>query len=321
MSDKKSSNRGHNADRPSEIPVKGWKDIGSRVLKQVKSDHVQIVSSGVAFYFFMALFPTIVAAMSIYGLILDPASIQDHISALSRILPGEAAGMIEGFIKPIISKPSDHLSWSLILSIVISIWSANQGTNALFEGINIAYNEEDNRSFFKKTGTTLLFTLGGLFIGLLSIVIVIFFPALIEHIHLGSVVESVLSWSRWLILAGLIIFALGVIYKIAPDRDNPEIKWISWGSIIAATLWILGSLLFSWYVKNFGSYGEMYGSLAAVVIMLLWLFLTAFIILLGAEINSEMEHQTSKDTTVGPDRPLGERGGYHADHVAGKEKN
>lgn len=320
MSDKQGSNRGHNADKPNEIPARGWKDIGSRVLKQIKSDHVQIVSAGVAFYFFMALFPTIIAAMSIYGLILDPANIQDHISALSRVLPGEASGMIEGFIKPIISKPSVHLSWSLFLSILISLWSANQGTKALFEGINIAYNEKDTRGFFRKTGLTLLFTIGGLVIGFLSILIVIFFPALIEHIHLGSVVESLLGWSRWLILAGLIILALGVIYKVAPNRDDPELRWISWGSVIATNFWIMSSLLFSWYVKNFGSYGEMYGSLAAVVIMLLWLFLTAFIILLGAEINSEMEHQTRKDTTVGPDQPLGERGGYHADHVAGKNE-
>lgn len=132
MSDKRGSNRGYNAEKPSEIPAKGWKDISSRVLAQIKSDHVQIVSAGVAFYFFMALFPTIIAALSIYGLVLDPASIQDHISALSRILPGQAAGMIEGFIEPIISKPSGHLSWSLILSIMVSLWSANQGTNALF---------------------------------------------------------------------------------------------------------------------------------------------------------------------------------------------
>lgn len=312
--------KGHNAETPGDIPASGWKEIGSRVASQLKKDHVQIVSAGVAFYFFMALFPTLVAALSIYGLVADPASIESHISALSGILPGQATGMIDSFIKPIVSKPAQTLGWGLIFSILLSIWSANQGTSALFEGVNIAYNEQDDRSFFKRTGVTLLFTLGGIILGLLSIIIIVLFPALIDKIHLGSTVEMILGWARWVILALIIVFALGVIYKKAPDRDNPEIKWVSWGSIIATLLWVGGSLLFSWYVKNFGSYDDMYGSFAAVIIMLFWLFLTSFIILLGAEINSEMEHQTSKDTTVGPDEPMGQRGGYHADHVAGGGK-
>lgn len=282
------------------------------------TDHVQIVSAGVGFYFFMALFPTIVAAISIYGLVSDPVQIESHISSLSGFMPAEATDMIDSFLKPIVSKPDQHLGWGLLFSILISIWSANQGTSALFEGVNIAYNEEDNRSYIKRTALTLLFTVAGLVVGLLSLLVIIFFPAFIEHIPIGSTLQTIIGWTRWLLLAVIIIVALGVIYKKAPDRDNPEIKWVSWGSVIAATLWILGSLLFSWYVKNFGSYDDMYGSFAAVVVMLLWLFLTAFIILLGAEINSEMEHQTSKDTTVGPDEPLGERGGYHADHVAGE---
>lgn len=315
-------NKGHSAEKPGEIPISGWKAIGSRVISQITKDHVQIVSAGVGFYFFMALFPTLVAALSIYGLVADPASIESHISALSGILPVEATGMIDSFIKPIVSKPDQTLGWGLIFSILLSIWSANQGTSALFEGVNIAYNEQDDRNFFKRTGITLLFTVAGIILGLLSIIVIVLFPALVDKIQLGSTVETILGWARWVILALIIVFALGVIYKKAPDRDNPEIKWVSWGSVIAAVLWIGGSLLFSWYVKNFGSYDDMYGSFAAVIIMLFWLFLTSFIILLGAEINSEMEHQTRKDTTVGPDEPMGQRGGYHADHVAGggKEK-
>lgn len=311
---------GHQADKPGEIPASGWKEIGSRVLSEIKKDHVQIVSAGVGFYFFMALFPTIVAALSIYGLVMDPSQIQGHISGLNNVLPGEAAEMIRGFIEPIVSKPDSTLGWGMVLSILISIWSANQGTNALFEGVNIAYNEIDNRSFIKKTALTLAFTIGGLILGILAVVLVVLFPAFVEHIPVGSTIQTVLSWCRWLILAAFIIFGLGLIYKKAPDRDSPELKWISWGSIIATVLWVIGSLLFSFYVNNFGSYDDMYGSFAAVIIMLLWLFLTSFIILLGAEINSEMEHQTQKDTTVGPDQPMGQRGGYHADHVAGKEK-
>ena len=318
MAEKKSEagKKGHKADKPSDIPAAGWKEIGSRVVSQLKKDHVQIVSAGVAFYFFLAIFPTIVAALTIYGLVLDPVQIRQHVDGLAQILPGEAYSIVESVMEPLISKDSQALGWGLLFSVLLSLWSANKGTSAIFEGINIAYNEEDNRSYFKRTGLTLLFTLGGIVLGLISILVVILFPALIDQIHLGSTIETVLGWVRWLLLAAFIVFALGLLYKKAPDRDNPEVKWISWGSIIATVLWIAGSLLFSWYVNNFGSYDDMYGSFASVIIMLLWLFLTSFIILLGAEINSEMEHQTSKDTTVGPDEPIGQRGGYHADHVA-----
>ncbi len=312
----KSEKNGHNAEKPREIPAKGWKEIGKRVMSGIKNDHVQIVAAGVGFYFFMSLFPILVAGLSIYGLILDPAELQEHIAVLSNILPAKAAGIIESIMGPIVSKPNDTLGWGLALSILLSIWSANKGTSALFEGVNIAYNEVDNRNFLKKTALTLLFTIGALLLGFVAMLIVILFPAFIDMIPLGSTVQNVLSWTRWLLLVLLIVFALALIYKKAPHRDSAETKWVSWGSFIAAAFWILGSLLFSWYVNNFGSYDDMYGSFAAVIIMLLWLFLTSFIILLGAEINSEMELQTRKDTTVGPTEPMGERGGYHADHVA-----
>lgn len=318
---KGTGSKGHRAGKPAEIPAAGWKEIGSRVFSQLKKDHVQIVSAGVAFYFFLAIFPTIIAALSIYGLVLDPAQIEEHIAGLAQFLPGEAVGIIESFMEPIVSNQKQTLGWGLALSILFSLWSANKGTNAIFIGINIAYDEQDDRSFFKRTGLTLLFTLGGIILGLISIVIVILFPALIDLINLGSTLETVLGWTRWVILALIIVFALGLLYKKAPDRDSPEIKWVSWGSIIATVLWVLASLLFSWYVNNFGSYDDMYGSFASVIILLLWLFLTSFIVLLGAEINSEMEHQTSRDTTVGPEAPMGQRGGYHADHVAGKNKS
>jgi len=313
------NNRGHKAEEPRQIPLKGWKDIGKRVFTQIGKDHVQIVSAGVAFYFFLALFPTIVAAISIYSLVLDPEQIQQQLSNLNRLLPQQAFEMINGFLEPILNQDKQKLGWGLIISILISLWSSNKGTSALFEGINIAYDELDTRNFIKKNAITLVFTLGVIVLGLLSLLIVIFFPIFIGKIGLSETIESVIGWSRWLVLGFILVFTLGALYKIAPHRDNPEYKWVSWGALIGAVLWILGSALFSWYVNNFGSYSDLYGSFAAVVILLLWLFLTAFIVLLGAEINSEMEHQTRKDTTVGPNEPMGQRGGYHADHVAGED--
>lgn len=316
----KANNRGHRAEKPNQIPFSGWKDIGKRVFSQIGKDHVQIVSAGVGFYFFLALIPTIVAAISIYSLVLEPSQIQDQLSNLSNILPQKAFEMINGILEPVLNQDKQKIGWGLLISILISLWSANKGTSALFEGINIAYNEEDNRNIIKKNAITLVFTLGVIFIGLISLLIVIFFPIFIGKIGFSETAESVIGWSRWLVLGFILVFMLSMLYKIAPHRDNPEFKWVSWGAIIGAVLCVVGSVLFSWYVNNFGSYSDLYGSLAAVVILLLWLFLTAFIVLLGAEINSEMEHQTRKDTTIGKDEPMGQRGGYHADHVAEKDK-
>lgn len=320
MSKSSAGSRGHEAEKPIEIPKKGWKDIAIRVKDQIKYDHVTVMAAGVAFYFFLTLFPTIAAALSIYGLVMDPAQVEQQMSQLANILPSQAHDMISGILEKNAGKAGEALGWSLALSILLSLWSANKGTKALFEGVNIAYDEIDERSFLKKNGITLLFTLGGIVIGFICISLVVAFPALIDKLGMPAVLETVIQWLRWPILAAIVILAFAAVYKIAPARDDPEFKWTSWGSVIATLLWLAGSLLFTLYVNNFGSFDETYGSFAAVIILMLWFFLTAFVILLGAEINSEMEHQTRKDTTVGKDKPMGQRGAYHADHVADQDK-
>jgi membrane protein len=313
---RKANYRGEEAKWPHQIPISGWIDIGKRVFHEMKADHVQIISAGVAFYFFLAIFPTIVAAISIYRLVLEPSQIENQISNLSLILPEQAFGMITDFLQPILERSKREIGWGLLISIMISIWSANKGTSALFQGVNIAYDETDSRGIIKKNLLSLLFTLGGLVIGLISLLIVIFFPLLVKDLGLSPQIEAILQWFRWVFLGVILIFNLSMIYKIAPCRTNPRFGWVSWGAVIGSLFWLAGSMLFSWYVANFGSYDDLYGSFAAVAILMLWLFLTAFIILMGAEINSEMEHQTRYDTTVGIEKPMGERNAYHADRCA-----
>lgn len=312
----KTYNRGEEANWPFQIPFKGWLDIGKRVWQEMKTDHVQIVSAGVAFYFFLAIFPTIVAAISIYSLVLDPPQIQNQISRLNLILPESAYGMITDFLTPMLEQSKREIGWGLGISVLISIWSANKGTNALFQGINIAYDQPESRNIFKRNLITLLFTLCGLVLGLISLLIVIFFPLLIHKFGLISEIEAVLTWFRWVILGLILVSALSMVYKVAPNRRNPRFRWVSFGAFIGTSLWLAGSMLFSWYVSNFGSYDDLYGSFAAVAILMLWLFLTAFIVLMGAEINSEMEHQTRIDTTIGKPLPMGKRNAYHADRCA-----
>lgn len=311
----------HSAEKPSEIPKKGWKDVSMRIKDQIAQDHIPIVSAGVAFYFFLALFPSLIAAISIYGLVMDPGQVEQQMNQVAGILPDQAAQMISGILQDVAGQAGETLGWGLLLSLLFSIWSAHQGTAAVFEGVNIAYDEIDERGFFKQKGITLLFTLGVIIAGIICTALVVVFPALVESINLPSILQTLILWLRWPLLALFVIAGLGLIYKTAPDRNKPEFRWVSYGAVIATIFWLMGSLLFSFYMNNFGNYNEMYGSFAAVVILMLWFYLTAFIILLGAEINSEMEHQTFTDTTVGEDKPMGSRAGYHADHVAGNDKD
>lgn len=307
----------HSAEKPSQLSWQSWKQIGKRVNSELTVDHISIVAAGVAFYFFLALFPTFIAAISIFGLVMEPGQIQQQISEAAYILPQQSSEMISNILEGIADKSGQTLGWSLILSLLFSLWSAQYGTKAVFEGINVAYDEIDERGFFKYNGLTLLFTLGGIVIGIICTLLVVIFPAIIKSINLSDYgVETVIQWLRWPVLALVVMGVLAVTYKIAPDRRNPQFRWVSWGAVIATILWLISSILFSMYISNFANYDKMYGSFAAVIILMLWFYITAYLILLGAEINSEMEHQTRKDTTIGKDRPMGQRNAYHADHVA-----
>lgn len=319
MSNTSTNERGRKADKPKQIPKKGWKDIALRVKKEISEDHILIVAAGVAFFFFLAIFPTIAAALSIYGLLMDPVEVSQQMNQLGNILPDQARQVIGDILARQSGKSGSALGWSLILSILFSLWTANIGTRALFKGLNITYNEKEERSFLKLSGISLLVTIGGIIIGFLAIAIVVAFPALINNFGLPSTLETTIQLLRWPILALIVMSALAIVYKVAPARSNPHFRWASWGAVVATLLWLIGSLLFNLYVSNFGTLDATYGSFAAVIILMLWFFLTSFIILLGAEINSEMEHQTSKDTTIGEEKPMGARGAYHADHVAGEK--
>ncbi len=311
------SQPGGEADSPSEIPSRGWWEIAKRVFKSLGTDHVSLVAGGVAFFAFLAIFPALSALISMYGLIVAPDQVAAQVGQLGTIMPAQAREMLNDILLNITTTSEEKLGLSLGLSIVLSIWSANKGTAALFEGLNIVYNEEEKRNFFKLKLTTLTFTLAGFVGAIISLVLIVGISAAIEKMGLANWLELVISLVRWPVLGLVFITALALAYRYAPSRNDPKFRWVSVGAVISTILWIVLSVGFAYYVGNFGSYDEVYGSLAAVVITLLWLFLTVTIILLGAEVNGEMEAQTNKDTTVGPDEPIGRRGAYYADHKPG----
>ncbi|MGO4573429.1 YihY/virulence factor BrkB family protein [Microvirga sp. 2TAF3] len=307
--------RGRHAEKPTEIPAKGWKDIMWRVYERVQHDRILLVAAGVTFYALLAIFPAITALVSIYGLFADPGTIQSHLSTLSGIMPGGALDIVGEQVKRIASKGAGTLGISFIVSLAIALWSANAGMKSIFDALNIVYREDEKRSFPMLNAISLAFTLGAIFFLIAALGAVVVLPIVLGYLRLGTWGETLLALLRWPALLIGIVFALALVYRYGPSRDNAKWRWITPGSIVASVLWLAVSMLFSWYVANFGSYNETYGSLGAVIGFMTWIWLSTIIVLLGAEINAETEHQTAKDSTEGPRQPMGSRGATMADTV------
>jgi membrane protein len=307
---------GEQAELPTQIPAKGWWQVTRRAFKESSADNVGIIAGGIAYAAFLAIFPALIAGISLFGLVADPATIAQQAEGVLAALPEAAQPLLRDQIVSLTQTPSGALSFSLIVSILLALWSASSGTSSLMTGINIAYDEQESRNFLKLRGTALLLTLGAIVFVLLTLALVAVVPAVLNALQLGTFINVIVQVVRWALLIVLIIAALAVVYRLAPDRDAPQFKWTSVGALVSGVLWVLASLGFSLYVNNFGSYNKTYGALAGVVVLLLWLYLTGYIILLGAEINAESEKQTKQDTTTGPPLPMGERRAEAADTVA-----
>jgi membrane protein len=306
--------RGRRAERPEQIPPKGWKEIALRLKTEIKQDQVPLLAAGVAFYALLSLFPAIIAAVSIYGLAADPETVRGQIARLTELLSPQTAELLGEQIKQITAGAGGALGLATVLGILTALWSASSGMKALITGVNMAYDETETRKFLKLRGLALLLTLGAMMLMGIALLLIVVFPILTNDW------PTALRWTasivRWLLLAALLIVGLAVLYRYAPDRDGPKWSWVTWGSGIATVLWVVASLAFSFYVAQFGNYNKTYGALAGVIILLFWLWLTALVVLVGAELNTEMELQTARDTTSGPERPMGERQAHAADHVA-----
>jgi membrane protein len=305
---------GRRAESPSDVPPKGWLDILTRTGKRISADNVSIVAAGVGFYAFVAVVPALAAIIGMYGLISDPAQVSSHVTAFAKILPHEVLPLIEQQLKRITSNVH-AASLSAALGVVIAIYSSASATKALIQGLNICYDEQEKRSFIKLNALALLLTLGAIVGAIVAITLVAVVPPLLDHLDLGARLNIAVNAMRWLVLVVGFVMSLAVVYRFGPSRKDAKWRWVSWGATAAALLWLAGSALFSFYVSRFGSYDKTYGSLGAVVVFLMWLYLSAFAILTGAELNAEMERQTLKDTTTGQPKPLGQRGARAADTV------
>ena len=305
--------RGRQADTPEDIPPQGWRDILWRVFWSISEDRILSTSGSVAFFALLAVFPGIAAIVSLYGLFADASTIGKHLSLLSGFLPD---GVLQLIAEALISRQGNEtLGMAFIVGLLIALVSANSGMAALFDALNVVYDEREKRSLVRFYAITFLFTLVGIVFIIFAIAGVVVLPLMLKFVGLATTTEWLLAILRWPTLFVAIVVGLACIYRYGPSRKDARWRWVTWGSIVGALLWIATSMLFSWYVATFDTYNKIYGSLGAGVGFMIWLWISAVVVLLGGELNAQMEHQTARDTTEGGSKPLGSRGAMMADHV------
>ena len=307
--------RGRRARAPWQIPWSGWKDIFWRVYASVNDNRLLAVAGGVAFYSLLAIFPAVAAFVSLYGLIADASTIDAHLSLAGGVFPAGAVQLLHEQITRIAAKGDAKLGLGFLTGLAVAIWSANAGMKAIIDALNVVYDEKEKRSFVKLNLLSLLFTVVAILSLMVALGGVVIAPMVFSAFGLSSLLSLAIAILRWPLLLALATIALAAIYRYGPSRTEARWQWLSVGSVAAAIGWLITSVLFSWYISHFGAYNATYGSLGAAVGMMMWMWISAIVILLGGELNAEIEHQTARDSTVGTAKPLGERGAVMADTI------
>ena len=290
--------RGRFAEAPSEIPALGRKDILLRVYNGISDDRILANAAGVTYYALLALFLGIAAVVSIYGLFADPNSIVGQVDTMAGFAPGGAIDIIRDQLTRLSAQGSTKLGVSFLIGLVISLWSANSGIKALFDSLNVVYEEEEKRSFIRLNAVTLTFTIVTVAFLLIALACVVAFPVMLNHLPAPGVTGRLLNTARWPILLVLVALGLTLIYRYGPSRTEPRWQWITWGSAFAAVIWLAASALFSWYAANFGSFNKTYGSLGAIIGFMTWMWLSIIVVLVGAKLNAEIENEAACESTV-----------------------
>ncbi|HVS77293.1 MAG TPA: YihY/virulence factor BrkB family protein [Steroidobacteraceae bacterium] len=318
--ERKEPGRGRGARTPSEIPRAGWRDILLRVWRRIGEDNLALVASGVALNTLLAVFPAMAVLASVYGMFASPAQVGREIAPFYGILPHDAASIIQTQLEALAQPRNQTLGIGAIVSFIVSIYYSSQGVSALMSATNIAYSERERRGFIRLVLVAAGFALGAVVGFVLMLLLTIAVPLALERLPMPGFVSMAVLVVRWILLWLFAILGLAIVYRYAPSRQNAQWRWVSWGSAVAATLWLAASFLFSLYVRDFGSYGKTYGALGGVIVLIMWFYLQGFAIVLGAAFNAETEHQTAVDTTNGPPAPMGERGAYVADTLGPRPK-
>lgn len=309
---------GSEAEKPQQIPAKGWVQIAKRGWAEAKADQVPLMAAGMAYYAFLAIFPAIIAAVLLYGFFADPGTISAQLDSVGNAIPEAIRSTLKDQVA--LAAGNGKVGFGAVIAILVALFSASGGMSNLMTTINTAYDEEETRGLVKKRLIALALTVGAIVFFLIVVSLVAVVPVVLGFLGTSGIVLFLVQVARWLLIVVVIAVALAVLYRVAPDRDAPKLRWVSVGAAIATLLWILASVGFSVYVSQFGSYAKTYGAIAGIVVLLLWLFITAYAILLGAEINAESEQQTVADTTRGAPMPIGKRDAVKADSLPGEDQ-
>jgi len=307
--------RGRQAVKPFQISTLGWRDIIKRVFDAVSKERMSILSAGVAFYSVLAIFPAFAAILTVYALVADPQTVTEHLHRANGLLPGDVLVIFNDQLSSLASRPAQGLGMNLIVGLLFAVWSAHKGVDALVSAIGAAYHEPETRGFFKLQAITYAMTMVAVIFVVLLLVLMVVVPSITAMLPTPGWWETIAPVLRWIIFIAIVSLAIGTLYRFAPARRPAQWRWLSLGSICATVMWLIGSAAFSFYVSRFGTYNETYGTLGAIIVLLLWFFISSYAIILGAALNAEMEHQTLRDTTKGAPRPIGERGATVADTV------
>ena len=307
--------RGRLSSNPFQIPFAGWKDILWRTYQQIDEDRLLATAAGVVFFGLLAVFPAITALVSSYGLFADASTIGANLQTMAVMLPQGSFQIVQDQITRVLSKGETALGATFLFGLGLAIWSANAGVKAVIEALNVVYGEREKRGFFRLNLLSLAFTTGAIMALMLIVSAVVALPLALDHLGLAQESKTIVSLARWPVMFAMLLAALGVLYRFGPSRRAARWEWLSVGTLVAALLWIGGSSLLSWYLSNFGNYDATYGSLGAAIGLMMWMWMSAVIVLCGAELNAEIEHQTARDSTVGHPKPLGARGAVMADSV------
>jgi membrane protein len=308
---------GREATHPHLIPLKGWWQIAQKVWSESARDNLSVIAAGCAFYALFAVFPALSALIALYGLTTNPASVEEEFGMLTSVLPPQAYEVVIEQIRRLAETPSQSLGWGLAFSLGLALWSVSNLTQAMFAALNIAYEEPERRSLLRFYLSAFAFAVLGIISGVLMLFAIVYVPILFAYAGYSEAFELVVRVARWPLLAFIVLVLLALLYRYGPCRRSAKWRWVSVGSLFATALWLAASAGFSFYVEHFANYDRTYGSLGAVIVLLFWLYLSFYIVLIGAEINAKLELQTAEDTTSGAPQPMGKRGAFVADHVAG----
>ena len=307
--------RGRHAEAPWQIPLRGWKDVLWRTYQQIGEDRLLAVAAGVVFYGLLAVFPAVTALVSLYGLFASPAVIGDQLSLAAGILPQGAVDILREQIGRLTAGNGAKLGFGFLFGLVVALWSANAGMKAIIDALNVVYEEKEKRGFFKLNLVSLAFTVTAIGSLLLALGAVVVLPVALSYLGLQDTTDLLFRLARWPLLLAVVVIGLALLYRYGPSRREPRWQWISVGSVFAAAAWLISSALLSWYLASFAHYNATYGSLGAGIGMMMWMWISSIVVLLGAQLNSEIEHQTARNSTVRGEKPFGARGAVMADTV------